>query len=147
MVSFVLPFIIWIEEISNIRSNKCFWVFFFFELYFWVYSSALFSVRLQFPRNLHLLLSSFVDFVSDKYFFSFLSDVLFDQVSEGVLISGTIIQIPSHVHPQKHRREVRLLRESEEHRVWTSPDSGQELCRKNNACSWWLLTSKPNRYT
>ncbi|CAN6996731.1 unnamed protein product [Brassica oleracea var. botrytis] len=57
-------------------------------------------------------------------------------VSEGVLISGTIIQIPSHVHPQKHRREVRLLRESEEHRVWTSPDSGQELCRKNSACSW-----------
>ncbi|KAH0916857.1 LOW QUALITY PROTEIN: hypothetical protein HID58_031303 [Brassica napus] len=53
------------------------------------------------------------------------------QVSEDVLISGTIIQILNHVHPQKHRREVRLLRESKEHRVWTSPDSGKELCRKN----------------
>ncbi|CAF2048687.1 unnamed protein product, partial [Brassica rapa subsp. trilocularis] len=55
------------------------------------------------------------------------------QVSEDVLISGTIIQILNHVHPQKHRREVRLLRESKEHRVWTSPDSGKELCRKNSA--------------
>ncbi|KAG5376971.1 hypothetical protein IGI04_041567 [Brassica rapa subsp. trilocularis] len=54
-------------------------------------------------------------------------------VSEDVLISGTIIQILNHVHPQKHRREVRLLRESKEHRVWTSPDSGKELCRKNSA--------------
>ncbi|CAN7058588.1 unnamed protein product, partial [Brassica rapa subsp. trilocularis] len=58
------------------------------------------------------------------------------QVSEGVLISGAIIQILSHVHSQKHRREVRLLRESKEHRVWTSPDNGQELCCKNSACYW-----------
>ncbi|CAN7048112.1 unnamed protein product [Brassica rapa subsp. trilocularis] len=72
--------------------------------------------------------------------FSFLSDVLFDQVSEDVLISGTIIQILNHVHPQKYRREVRLLRESKEHRVWTSPDSGKELCRKNSAFQHPLVT-------